>query len=181
VIKEMAMRRPLLLGAALIVVSSIAAAAGPSGAAPPTYQLDSQIKVPGVDPAFTGDDLYDTDHLDGTISAQVRQVAINSGGTATYKLRVENDGTETDRAVVTGNGGDPGWKVRYHRGSKNITASVTGTGYRPLLDPGERRTIRLKVKADPGQGIGFDIIVSLESRRDGDPGLDDHVRAETAL
>jgi hypothetical protein len=142
------------------------------------YQPDAHIKVPGVDPMFSGDNLYDTNNLDGTIPQQLREQTIAQGQTAVFKMRVENDGTETDRLAVRGIAGTSDWKVRYFRGSKNITGKVTGNGYRPLLEPAARRVIRLEVTADPG-GLGFDIVLFVRSRRDGAPGLDDHIRAET--
>ena len=144
------------------------------------YQPDAQIKVPSVDLNFSGNDLYDTDHLDGTIPQQLRQVVVATGETAKYKIRLENDGSVTDQFKVTAIGGIDDWKVRYYRKSKNITQKVTGAGYRPALESGDRRTIRLEVTANPGQ-TAYHIVVFVRSLFDGAPGLDDHVRAETIL
>jgi uncharacterized membrane protein len=168
------------VSAAAIAIGSVVATWGAAAQGGVAYQPDAHIKVPGVDLDFSGDDLYDTDYLDDTIPQQLRQVLVATGETAKYKIRLENDGSATDRFKVTAIGGDEDWKVRYYRKSKNITQKVTEAGYRPLLESGERRTIRLEVTADPGQG-GYDIVVFVRSLFDGAPGLDDHVRAETNL
>jgi Ca2+-binding RTX toxin-like protein len=90
---------------------------------------------------YVGRDTYNTTGEDQTIRVSARR-----GETVTFYVRGRNEGIFPDRIRFQGCSSSTGFGVRYYRGSTEITAAVTsGSFTSPLLDPGERVTLRLTV------------------------------------
>ena len=72
-----------------------------------SFQPDIMIRAPG-DITYRGDGVFYTTRINQTESEGVQ-----SGGKATYQLRVRNRGLLTDALIVTGTAGDSDWTVDY--------------------------------------------------------------------
>lgn len=108
-------------------------------------QPDNQIatKVDGSD--YLGDNIY---NLNGNNQTQTLSVQPNQ--TATFYIKMENDGGAQDTFAVKGDSGSGGWDVKYYAqkaGGNNITDSIiAGTWKTSALVPGQFQEIRLEVK-----------------------------------
>jgi hypothetical protein len=88
--------------------------------------------------------------------------------TATFHIRLYNDGNVSQRLAVTGPAGDAKWDVQFldHATGTDITSEVTGAGWQtPLLSPGVYRQVRVLVtptgSALPGETL--DVVVRASS------------------
>lgn len=96
------------------------------------------------DSVYQGDNIYNTSGTDQTVAQSTRWDGTNE--TAVYQIRVVNDSNLTDSFVISGNGGGSGWTVAYESGGNDITALITGPGWRvPFLGPGAFRDITVRV------------------------------------
>ncbi len=100
-----------------------------------------------TDSAFAINDEYQTTPSGDQIETQT----VAAGKTATYQVKVENDGTEARTFKLRASEGiGAGWKVTYKVGSTNITADITGSGYTtPTLESGGSKIITIEMKS-PG-------------------------------
>jgi hypothetical protein len=93
---------------------------------------------------FIGNNIY---NLDGT--NQTKSLTVQPGSTATYLLKIQNDGNVIDSLQVQGTAGGSGWTVQYFDvvTGRNITADVTGSSGWWILDlaVGGSKILRLKV------------------------------------
>jgi hypothetical protein len=100
------------------------------------YRPDAWIKPSGG--TFKGNNIYSTSGAGQTV-----------GGTTTYVIAVQNDGTRTDSFRIRGGASMHGFAVKYlagGTGNTSITYAVThGTYALRYLVPGERRYLRLVV------------------------------------
>ena len=144
----------------------------------PHYQPDNRIRNAG-EGAYIGNSVYNTDG-----SSQTKAQAVNNNVTATYEIRIENDGSEPDSFTVTGTAGDASWTVNYFdalAGGTDITAQVTGggwsTGTRP---PDSSRKIRVEVTPS-GLAGGSSKEVLVTSTSNVDNSKKDAVKATTTV
>ena len=89
------------------------------------WQPDLWMRNPS-DAAYIGDNVYSADGL-----TQQRAQTVDRGSTATYLLRVQNDGSATDTFLVKSAAAPAGWSVKYLTiaGAVDVTGSVTGGGW----------------------------------------------------
>ncbi len=117
------------------------------------YQPDMLVRNAG-ETTHVGDGIYNGDG-----SGQTKWQPVNPGVTATYELKVENDGNASDSFLITGTAGGAGWTVKYYdklTGGANITLLVTGPGWpTPVLAPGAFAEFRVEVK--PGGSVAGNI------------------------
>lgn len=110
------------------------------------YKPDMLIKA-AADTAFTGDNIYNADADQQTITQIVQ-----SNATATYPLEIQNDGNFSDTFTLTGPAGGNGWTVRYFDAStagNDITAQITGNGWSTgLMAGGSMKALRVEVTPD---------------------------------
>jgi len=93
---------------------------------------DGQIRL--SDGTFVGQDVYSTDR-----TVQFTSRTVQSGSTASFVVRVQNDGNVAGTFTITGTGSSTGWTVTYYEfsGGADITSAVTGAGKTtPSLSPG---------------------------------------------
>jgi hypothetical protein len=85
-------------------------------------QPDAQIKTSST--SFVGNNVFNT-----TGTNQTRSLTRNQGATATFTIRVANDGFATDSFTLQGTGSQSGFTATYMRGTTNITAQVVAGTY----------------------------------------------------
>ncbi|MDI6788226.1 MAG: fibronectin type III domain-containing protein, partial [Planctomycetota bacterium] len=143
-----------------------------------SVQPDSSIKLSGEsDIAYIGDNIYNTDALSQTKNANV------TNQTASYYIRLQNDGSTTDLFRITGSAGNADWVVSYYDvpTNTNITSLVTGSGYIiSALNPTLYATLRLEVTPiTTTLGAFIDTFVTATSTND--PSKKDTVKARTEI
>lgn len=181
-----------IFAAALISVVTIAAipVGVLAGASTATYRPDARIRFvcDGVaewrmcNPELVGNNIYNTtakgqkrtwnDYFDYSTEPDPRVVM--------FAISIQNDGAVADRFKVTADGVTRGYRVRFLRGTTNITSAVeAGTYVTPRIDPGSAIVIKVKVvmPCDPSEDCGQDKasrLVTVISK--GNPALADAVR-----
>jgi len=144
----------------------------------PHYQPDNQIRSAG-EGAYIGDNTYNTDG-----SSQTKAQTVNNNVTATYEIKVENDGSEPDSLTVIGTAGDAGWTVNYFdalAGGTDITAQVTGGGWSTgALAPDGSKEIRVEVTPS-GLAGGSSKELLVTSTSNADNSKKDAVKATTTV
>jgi uncharacterized membrane protein len=131
-------------------------------------------------PIYVGDNVY---NLTGAGQTKVQTVA--NGVTATYHLKLQNDGNVSDTFKVTGPPGSSGWTVRYYdavSGGNDITAEVTGAGWTSgSLAPGASLEFRVEVTPGPTVRGGVVKHVFVTATSVGNPTRQDVVKASTTV
>ena len=110
----------------------------------PRYQPDLWIRAAGNGPDL-GNDVYNTDGAEQTVSHKALQ-----GGTASFIVTAQNDGSANDTLRVTGTPASTGWTVVYTdlQTGKDVSAQLTGAGWSSgVLAPGA--LARLNVQITP--------------------------------
>jgi Tol biopolymer transport system component len=131
------------------------------------YRPDAMVRAAG-DTKFRGNNIYNT-----TGANQSRSLTIAPGAKAVYEVQAQNDAAAADRFLIRGGASARGWVVHYYdraTGGNEITAQVTGDGWAsPVVARGERRIVRLEVKAkaDAPAGATKTMLVSATSVADG--------------
>jgi peptidoglycan/xylan/chitin deacetylase (PgdA/CDA1 family) len=106
-----------------------------SSAAVPS-RPDARIRLAGG--SNVGNDVY------GTAANQTVSTFVRLGGTATFVVSAQNDGTEPDRLTVRSSGStNAAWVVYLDAAGRDVTAAVAaGTFRTPTLAPGGRYAVR---------------------------------------
>jgi len=147
----------------------------PGGSARP----DARIRL-ASQTWLLGNDVYNSSGV-----GQTRSTTVSAGGTASFVVSVQNDGTTVDDFSITGAGSVAGLSVRYFRGATgttDVTAQVVGGTYRVRdLPVGSARSIRVVVTVSPGTSSGSSGAwpVTATSSRDGTAA--DTVRAQVSV
>jgi hypothetical protein len=138
-----------LIAAALALPLAFTANPGVAEAAA-RYQPDGRVRqpchveLPDCLPEWFGNDIYNT-----TASGQLAEWYDCCGfedGPVVFRIKVQNDGTRTDRFTLAAKGKTQGYTVKFKRGTKDITAAVQAGTYRtPWLKPGETFLIKARV------------------------------------
>jgi hypothetical protein len=130
------------------------------------FQPDARINV-GTGP-LAGDGVYNT-----TGTGQSRSVRVGPGGTARFRVTIQNDGTAADTFRLSGPGSTNRFAVTYTFGTTNITPGVVaGTRRIAAVPGGQLRTVVVTVKARPGTPPGgvvtrkLTVVSQLSGRRD---------------
>ncbi len=139
---------------------------------------DMWISARGV---WVGDDIYNTT---GRGQSQGRVVAV--GGTAKYRLKIQNDGSEAGQVLIQGTGGTADWQVQYFdrgsTGGADVTAQVTGAGFQtPTINPGASLIGRVEVTPLSGAASGSKYTVAVSGTPVGSPMPEDVVKANTTV
>ncbi len=138
-------------GAAAIVIAAVASfgVAPASAGVPPIADLS--VKEPGG-AGFVGDGVY------GGGLGQEGFSYVCEDETETFKVRIQQDTTHVVPVTIDGDSSSTHFKVRYFKGTQNITQAVKqGTYSTPPLTVGQQKTIKVEVTAkdDVNTGIGF--------------------------
>jgi len=130
----------VLIASLLAVPLALVGNAGVADAAA-RYQPDGRVRQPchveleDCVPEWFGGDIYNK-----TASGQLAEWYDCCGfedGPVAFRIRIQNDGTRTDRFRLSATGRTEGYTVKFLRGTTNITAAVKAGIYRtPWLAPG---------------------------------------------
>ena len=104
---------------------------------------DAQISMSNG--AFIGDNYYGLNR-----DIQFTNRNITAGSTASFVIRIQNDGEIAGKFNVTGSGSSNGWIISYFEfnGGADITSEVTGAGkITPVLNPGSWYVIIAQVQS----------------------------------
>jgi streptogramin lyase len=141
------------------------------------WTVDAEIHRPDAQIAtgttYVGNGVYNT-----TGSSQTKTLKAASGNTVTFKIRIQNDGSDADPYTLIGPGTGNGYAVSYHAGTLDITSQVTAGTYQVTLDPTKSKviTLRVTVKSTAAASRGF--LVKATSTHD--PTRADAVKAVVA-
>jgi hypothetical protein len=124
-------------------------------------QPDGRIRVNHG--SWAGADIYNA-----TAEGQWRTGRADPRNKIVFRVGIQNDGFLRDRFVVNSacTGNLDSFRLRYFRGTSEITAAVKGGTYRtPWMSPGARMTLEawVKVKAGAGVGARMECLISLVS------------------
>jgi len=135
-------------------------------APPRPYLVDAMVKLATEpDAAYRHDAVYEA-----TASVQVAADGTLNGVSASYNVRFENDGFNTDQFIVSGTASSPLFSVQYLDGAGvDRTAAVTGGGYTDIsLAPGALTVWTINVTpilSTPG-GTSFPVALTATSSSD---------------
>ncbi len=129
------------------------------------YRPDNLIALNSDLSDTVGADIYNTDG-----NNQTKEDTVALEHTATFYVKIENDGSAPDVIIVTGPAGDASWDIKYFddlTGGNDITSQVTSTGWAtPSLAPGtEFAYLRVEITPDtsvPG-GTTKDVLITSTS------------------
>ena len=129
---------------------------------PPVYRVDGAVRRAGD--GWVGNNVYGS-----YVRQRVTQTVRRSGATATFAVRVQNEGNRPDTVSVRGTGGTSSFSVTYFAGRANVTGHVRAGTWRPTVAAGKFVDLRLVVKrlrpATPGTLL--QVVVSMVSGKDG--------------
>jgi hypothetical protein len=115
----------------------------------PRRQPDAEIKL-GADSRFLGVDLWNT-----TATGQTRSTSAARTHSRTFGLRFRNDGLLAGRISAKGCHSSSGFKVRYFKGSTDVTSAVVDGSYKtPTLRNHAASSLTLKIAVGPAASIG---------------------------
>lgn len=103
-----------------------------------SHRPDGQI---ATGTTYVGNGVYNSNGKN-----QTKTLKASPGQTVTFKIRIENDGSDTDPYTVLGTASGKGYVAKYLSGSTDITAQVKAGTYTVNLGPGGSRVLTLKVK-----------------------------------
>ena len=110
---------------------------------------------------YTGNNIYNA-----TGQGQTKSQKTWSWRKRIYDIKVENDGETWDVVVITGNGSDTQWTVKYYdalSGGQDITDGVVGGYYWEILNPGQATNLRLEVTPKSSAQMGSQKVVLVTS------------------
>jgi hypothetical protein len=131
-------------------------------APPATYQPDALVKGP-ANSSYKGDDIYNT------LTGQTSLAKVHKERSATFSVRIQNDGTGSDRFAIKGKGSTSSFSIRYYRGTTNITtAVVAGSETTSSFAPGKSWTMKVVIAPKAAANVGALIrdVVSARSTND---------------
>jgi uncharacterized repeat protein (TIGR01451 family) len=142
------------------------------------FQPDAMVKLSTeANTAYLYDYWYEN-----PVSLQVKSQSVLATVAATYNIRFDNDGTNSDRLVITGTGSSSAFTVQYlDAGNTDRTAAVTGSGYTtPVMAAGANTvwTVNVTPIAN-GTAGGVTCTVDVTAASQGDATKTDQVRAQT--
>ncbi len=103
-----------------------------------SHRPDAQIATATT---YVGDGVYNST---GTSQTQTLKAAV--GKTVSFKIRIENDGSDTDQYTLLGLGSGKGYTVTYLLGTTDITADVVAGTYTTGIASAASKVYTLKVK-----------------------------------
>jgi uncharacterized repeat protein (TIGR01451 family) len=142
------------------------------------FQPDAMVKLSTeANTAYLYDYWYEN-----PVSLQVKSMSVLATVPAIYNIRFDNDGTNSDRLVITGTGSSSAFTVQYlDAGNTDRTAAVTGAGYTtPVMASGT--SVVWTVKVTPvanGTAGGVTYMANVTATSQGDATKSDQVRTQT--
>jgi len=103
---------------------------------------------------FVGNDIYNA-----TGTNQTKTLKAKVGKTVSFKIRIENDGSDPDPFTISGGGSAKGYSIAYFSGTTNITSKVVAGTYRLTMDPGSSVVIKMTVKVGSNASTSHAIVV----------------------
>jgi len=139
------------------------------------YTITAATRLPDLlirtaaETAYTGDNVYNT-----TAVSQTKTQTVTAPATASYALKIQNDGNAADAFKVTASAGDTAWTVKYYdalTGGTDITSQVTGSAGWTTASLAAVGTKEFRVDITPlataASGAVKDVLVSVISVADG--------------
>ena len=99
--------------------------------------------------SFVGDGRYNVTGLGQTIAKKVAR-----GHSASFSIKIQNDGNTVDTIMIQGSGGAPGVGVQYFANGAPVTRRVLFGGFHVVLAPGASATIKLIVHVSTSAKVG---------------------------
>jgi uncharacterized repeat protein (TIGR01451 family) len=146
-------------------------------APPRPYLVDAMVKLSTEpDAGYRYDAVYEA-----AASVQVAADGTLNGVSASYNVRLENDGLNADQFVLSGTASGPLFTVQYLDGAGvDRTAAVTGGGYSEvLLASGASTVWTINVTPDLSTPGGTSFPVTLTATSSGDVSIVDQIAAVT--
>lgn len=112
----------------------------------PLHQPDGLIKRSSAS-TFVGDDIYES-----TAKSQVVESRTSRRSTASFTIRITNDGSSKDSFMVDGCGSSGGFRVRYAKGSDSITRAVVNGTYK-IAGVLPNRGVSISLKITVGRDV----------------------------
>jgi len=141
----------------------------------PAARADTQIKT-GAGGAFVGSNVYTADG-----AGQARTATVARGSSATFYLKIQNDGDDVDDLTVTGQRSLPTADVRYFAGNTDVSSRVkAGTFRTGGLAPGASTSLRMVITAASNGPPATTVIRRVRATSANDPAAVDAVRARVA-
>jgi glutamyl endopeptidase len=135
------------------------------------HRADAHVRR-SDDQAFVGGDVVNT-----TGQGQTRSASVGRSRSATFYVRVQNDGSVADRFKVQGTGTSAGFTVRWLSGRTDVTAAVrAGTFRTASLAPGAITSLRVVLTAKASSARGQVVTVSTQATSEAVPARTDLVR-----
>ena len=110
---------------------------------------------------YVGNGVYN-----GTGTSQTKILKTKAGTTVSFKIKIENDGTDTDSYTVSGAGSLKGYTVSYFVGATDYTTKITNGTYTFSLASGAYKSITLKVKVGSAGKASFSSLIKATSGHD---------------
>jgi streptogramin lyase len=146
----------------------------PSEAKTQSWTVDLQTHQPdgwiGVASRFAGNNVY---NLDAT--KQIKTIKTSAGNVASFAIKIENDGTDTDSYTLKGGGSAKGYTVSYFAGITDYTTKVVNGTYTFSVAPGSYKTITMKVKVAKAGNNSWSSLLVVNSNHQ--PSKEDAVKA----
>ncbi|MBD3286130.1 hypothetical protein GF359_06425 [candidate division WOR-3 bacterium] len=145
-----------------------------------SYQPDNAISL-NPDSGFIGDDVYNSTAEDQTLTH-----ATDYGNTATYYIKVQNDGNIAGEITVSTKDEVPaGWEVYFYKdeNDQDITGSVTSvSGWSAgELEPGEEKLVRMEVTPPSTPTTHKTCPIEIKSVSDSDDDFEDVAAINTSV
>lgn len=154
----------------------------PVSAATPNHRPDGRILEPcdpqyeDCQPTWFGNNIYNTTAV-GQRAGFFDQQGVSYDGPIVFRIRIQNDGARTDRFRVIATGSTSGYRVKFFRGTTDITAAVKAGTYRtPTLAPGAVYKIKARVTLRPDAVNGDKAVRLVTLTSVGNPNKKDAVK-----
>ncbi len=123
------------------------------------HRPDAQIATGST---YVGNGVYNT-----TGKNQTKTLKTKANNTVTFKIRVENDGTDTDSYTFDGAGSVNGYTVTYKIGFTDYTTKITNGTLTISVAPGAYKLITMSVKVSSKGNASYSSLITATSGHDG--------------
>jgi len=122
------------------------------------HKPDGQI---ATGTTYVGNGVYNN-----TGKSQTKTLKTKAGTTVSFKIKIENDGTDTDSYTVVGAGSVKGYAVSYYVGATDYTTKIVNGTYVFSVAPGAYKSITMKVKVGATGKASFSSLIKATSGHD---------------
>ena len=120
-----------------------------------SHRPDGQIATGAT---YVGNGVYNS-----TGASQTMTLKAAIGKTVSFKIRIENDGSDTDPYTLLGTGSGKGYVVTYFLGATNITTQVVTGTYKVDMSAAMAKVYTLKVQVGKSAALSRSIAVKATS------------------